>query len=142
MTLQEAKHILETASPRDVIIRGAIKVILTALPDDPEPYRPQAQKRAEEILAAIAKKVDGLNPFKERTRLRKITVWRYAVWHQLRLEGYSCTQIGRATGYDHSTIYWGDRRITDWLSIHDYETMQVWSIVQDILKADADERND
>lgn len=142
MTLQEAKHILETASPRDIVIREAIKVILTALPDDPEPYRPQAQKRAEEILAAIAKEMDGLNPFKERTRLRKITVWRYAVWHQLRLEGYSCTQIGRATGYDHSTIYWGDRRITDWLSIHDYETMQVWRIVQDILKADADERND
>ena len=142
MTLQEAKHILETASPRDIVIREAIKVILTALPDDSEPYRPQAQKRAEEILAAIAKEMDGLNPFKERTRLRKITVWRYAVWHQLRLEGYSCTQIGRATGYDHSTIYWGDRRITDWLSIHDYETMQVWRIVQDILKADADERND
>ena len=133
MTLHEARHTLEAANPRDAAIRQAIKVVLTALPDDPEPYRPEVLKRADGILAAIARERNGFNPFQERTRLRKITVWRYAVWHQLRLEGYSCTQIGRATGYDHSTVYWGDRRITDWLSVHDFETMRVWRTLQEII---------
>lgn len=134
MTLHEARHTLEVANPRDAAIRQAIKVVLTALPNDPEPYRPEVLKRADGILAAIARERNGFNPFRERTRLRKITVWRYAVWHQLRLEGYSCTQIGRATGYDHSTVYWGDRRITDWLSVHDFETMRVWRTIQEIIE--------
>lgn len=134
MTLHEARHILEAATPRDAAIRQAIKVVLTALPNDPEPYRPEVLKRADGILAAIARERNGFNPFRERTRLRKITVWRYAVWHQLRLEGYSCTQIGRATGYDHSTVYWGDRRITDWLSVHDFDTMRVWRTLQEIIE--------
>lgn len=65
MTLHEARHTLEVANPRDAAIRQAIKVVLTALPDDPEPYRPQAQKRADAILAAIARQKDGFNPFKD-----------------------------------------------------------------------------
>ena len=134
MTLHEARHTLEVANPRDAAIRQAIKVVLTALPDDPEPYRPQAQKRADAILAAIARQKDGFNPFKERSREQKYTLWRYAVWHQMRLEGYSFTQIGRATGYDHSTAYWGERRFTDWLSVHDYETTKTWKELQEIIE--------
>ena len=134
MTLHEARHTLEAANPRDAAIRQAIKVVLTALPDDPEPYRPQAQKRADAILAAIARQKDGFNPFKERTREQKYTLWRYAVWHQMRLEGYSFTQIGRATGYDHSTAYWGERRFTDWLSVHDYETTKTWKELREIIE--------
>ena len=133
MTLHEARHALEAANPRDVAIREAIKVVLDYLPSDPEPYRPQAQKRAEAILAAIATEMDGFNPFKERSRLQRFTMWRYAIWHQLRLEGYSCVQIGRATGYDHSTAFWGDRRFADWLEIHDYAATKTWNALQGII---------
>lgn len=126
MTLHEARHTLEVANPRDAAIRQAIRVVLANLPEDPEPYRPALDRRVEAILAALADKMDGFNPFKERTRLKKFTGWRYAVWHQLRMEGYSCTQIGRATGYDHSTVWWGDRRLTDWLEVRDYEAVKMW----------------
>lgn len=131
MTLQEARHVLESAKPRDAVLRQAIRVALTALPDDPETYRPAVVRRYEDMLERLAAAMDGFNPFKERTRLRNVTVWRYAIYHQLRLEGYSCTQIGRATGYDHSTVWWGDARITDWLEVRDYDTVKVW---RDFLK--------
>mgnify|MGYP002518429448 CR=1 FL=1 len=131
MTLQEARHVLESAKPRDAVLRQAIRVALTALPDDPETYRPAVVRRYEDMLERLAAAMDGFNPFKERTRLRNVTVWRYAIYHQLRLEGYSCTQIGRATGYDHSTVWWGDARITDWLDVRDYDTVKVW---RDFLK--------
>lgn len=126
MTLQEARNVLATVNPRDAVLRKAIRVMLEAVPEDPEPYRPALDRRVEAILAALADKMDGFNPFRERTRLQRFTMWRYAIWHHLRLEGYSCTQIGRATGYDHSTVWWGDRRLTDWLEVRDYEAVKMW----------------
>lgn len=132
MTLHEARHTLEVANPRDAAIRQAIRVVLANLPEDPEPYRPAVNKRVTCILSQLEHALD-FNPFKERTRLKKFTGWRYAVWHQLRMEGYSCTQIGRATGYDHSTVFWGDRRFCDWLEIHDYDTVNLWRQFNEII---------
>ena len=132
MTLHEARHTLEVANPRDAAIRQAIRVVLANLPEDPEPYRPAVNKRVVCILSQLEHALD-FNPFKERTRLKKFTGWRYAVWHQLRMEGYSCTQIGRAKGYDHSTVFWGDRRFCDWLEIHDYDTVKLWRQFNEII---------
>jgi len=119
--------------PEPKEIGEAIDVAIANLPEDPEPYRPQVQKRVEYILACLSSQLDGFNPFCERRRVQKYTLWRYAVWHKLRMEGYSCVMIGRATGYDHSTVFWGNRRFCDWLEVGDYTVIKVWKELEDIL---------
>ena len=120
---------MAAANPRDAVLRKAIKVMLEAVPEDPEPYRPALDRRVEAILSALADKMDGFNPFRERTRLQRFTMWRYAIWHRLRLEGYSCTQIGRATGYDHSTVSWGVANARALVNLGDNLYTEVWNKV-------------
>ena len=80
-------------------------------------------------ICADVRKAKGIDPFNGRRDTVAIQ-WRQAIVTQLRREGYSLHQIGRATCYSHSTVLYHVGRVNDALGGYDPELLDVWRELQ------------
>lgn len=149
MTLAEARKTLEQH-----------KAWMQSSVDDPEPERPENEKVYEALDIAIGvlpketktrapahawikrlgdefKGRYGLDPF-NRSRSEENVAARQCVFLFLREEGYTCLEIGKATGYDHSTISFGCKQARDGLDIRDDVICQAWRRLLSILDKNLD----
>lgn len=138
MTLTEARKVLERynnwrkydgpleqspTQPEPKEIGEAIDVAIEILPK--ESTRPSAEERLLEIRMAIKGLID-YDPFLERRRYRTGVTWRNCAYLQMRKEGYTFEEIGKASGYDHSTIFAGCAKLHQYLEIGDAITRSVY----------------
>lgn len=137
MTLTEARRVFERYgdAPLDDDLKEAIMVAMTVLPEDSP--RKTASQRLSEIRQGIRETFDGFDPFAKRTRIREDAIWRQAVYRQMNMEGYSLSEIARASGYNHATVLFGCRQTANGLDIGDYETKVVWRRLIEIAKNDS-----
>ncbi len=117
MTLTEARRVFDRYkdTPLDDDLKEAIMVAMTVLPNDV--MRKNASQRFSEIREGIINSLDGFDPFRNRSRDQYVVFWRHAVFYKMKLEGYSYTEIGAATGYHHTTVLFGSSNISYYLSI-------------------------
>lgn len=147
MTLSEARKILvrynawrrydgpleqTPTQPEPKEIGEAIDLAISVLPEDSP--RKTASQRLAEIRQGIREAFDGFDPFLKRTRVREDAIWRQAVYWQMKLEGYSLSEIARASGYNHTTVLFGCRQTADGLDTGEPETKVVWRRLTEIAK--------
>ena len=132
MTLTEARKTLERYRPTipDDELGEAIDTAISALPR--ESARPSARERLGQIRAAILD-TKGFDPFGTRKRDREMATWRQCVWIVLRREGYTTTEIGKVSGYNHATVYWGVSRLRGYLACGDRLSLAIWQDFSDIM---------
>ena len=131
MTLTEARKILER---NHNLFHGelgeAIDAAISVLPYEMR-ERPTVKKRLAEMLYSFTK-AEIPDPF-NRKRFGDIVIYRQCIFYALRKEGYTYDEIGKATGYDHSTVFWGKRRISNGLDVRDRQTVKVWNEVSEAI---------
>lgn len=94
------------------------------------PSRPSCRERFMTICSDV-QKVTGFDPFNaDRHRDTVSVYWRQVIVTQLREEGYTLHQIGRAAGYSHSTVCYHVGRVNDALNGYDPELLDVWKELQ------------
>lgn len=129
MTLTEARKILEKFQggydTDPDAVHEAIALVITVLPKSKG--RPTARERLDHIRGVITDAKDGFDPFAKRTRERECVTWRNCVYLLLRKEGYSFSEIGKAAGYDHSTVLAGCAALRGFLDTKDTLTADVWN---------------
>lgn len=133
MTLTEARKTLERFrqdTPLNPELGEAIDTAISALPR--ESARPSAGERLGQIRAAILD-AKGFDPFGTRKRDREMATWRQCVWIVLRREGYTTTEIGKVSGYNHATVYWGVSRLRGYLACGDRLSLAIWQDFSDIM---------
>lgn len=123
MTLTEARKILGDYHPHEKKVREALKTAIAVLPKD-EP-KPACDERLQYYISLIQDN-KGFNPFQNRSRNVNAVAWRRTVFLRLRQENYTLHEIGRATGYDHSTIISACKSLEDYLTIGDPTTTRIW----------------
>ena len=103
---------------------GQYKVAVTFETENPV-TRPSAADR----LAAVRSKLadHGLDPFKDKSRKMMAVAMRQCVFLMLRREGYTQRELGDASGYDHSTVSWGEAHARDLVNIGDDLYTPVWN---------------
>ena len=133
MTLTEARRVFDRYkdTPLDDDLKEAIGVAMTVLLE--ERPRKTASQRLAEIRQGIRETFDGFDPFCNRSRMKGDVIWRQAVFQQMRIEGYMLSEIAKASGYNHATVYFGCCQTTDGLDIGDYETKTVWGRLTEIV---------
>lgn len=89
--------------------------------------RPTCRERFYAIIGMVSRGKDGFNPFQLRERGRVAVCWRQAVWRMLAREGYHTTEIGRVSGYDHATVWWGIRRLDNYIETGDLLAINTWN---------------
>lgn len=137
MTLTEARKVLERyrnwrgnnwpdegSIPHPDEVDEAIDIAISVLPDHVS--RPTARERLEEIREKI-RVAKGFDPFEYKNRDRDLVAWRYCAYYQLRKEGYTFGQIGRASGYDHATVIHAYQTLRDYLETKDWITTTIWN---------------
>lgn len=132
MTLTEARKTLERYRPTipDDELGEAIDTAISVLPR--ESARPSAGERLGQIREAILD-AKGFDPFGTRKRDREMATWRQCVWIVLRREGYTTTEIGKVSGYNHATVYWGVSRLRGYLACGDRLSLAIWQDFSDIM---------
>lgn len=125
MTLTDARKILERFKPDSQLVKEAIDLALSQLPVPESP--PEIDKRFNELKIAIKVAKDGYDPFEDRSRDVTNVTWRGCVFYQMRNEGYSYSQIGKISGYNHSTIIWSYNHFRQYLEINDHNTIKIWN---------------
>ena len=124
MTLTEVRKILEDYHPKSKKVREALEVIVPMLPT--EPPKPTAKQRLNELRIIIQENNEGFDPFASRDKKYTTVSWRNCVFYQLRKEGYSLNERGRATGYDHSTVCTSCKKFEGYIQTKDYITTNTW----------------
>lgn len=144
MTLTEARKILEQhlawcrscvddpepPKPDSNDLYKAIEVAISALPKD------SARLTARERLNAIRRVIletEGFDPFETRSRDPNLVCWRQCVWLLLTREGYRSVELSRASAYDHSTMWWGIRRLQGYLDCGDKAAVATWEELNRII---------
>ena len=98
------------------------------------PPRQSCRSRLACICADV-QKAHGFHPFNGfRYRDTVSVYWRQVIVTQLRKEGYSLHQIGRATNYSHSTVCYHVGRVEDALKGYDPELLDVWRELQQAIE--------
>lgn len=128
MTLTEAREILSGNK-----VREALELLISVLPA--EPTRESALERAKELRTMI-KDAKGFDPFAVKFKDRELVVWRNCVFYQLRKEGYTFGEIGRATGYNHSSIIHAYQTLGGYLEMGDRIATDIWKEYLGITQAD------
>lgn len=124
MTLTEARKTLETyriTTPMDDELGEAIDTAITALPRESGRLPVGERLRVITDMLTDAK----VNPFQAKKRDLESVIWRRCVWGKLRDEGYGVSEIGKACGYNHSTVYIGVSRLRECLAIGDRPSMAI-----------------
>ena len=103
---------------------GQYKIAVTFETEDPA-TRPTAAERVAKVRADLER--HGLDPFKDKSRRMKTVAMRHCVFLMLRREGYTQRELGDATGYDHSTVSWGEAHARDLVNICDSLYTEVWN---------------
>ena len=139
MTLTQARKVLEDYQawriyegpvgqgpimPRFETITEALDTAIAQLPEGS--IRKSVSERLNAILCALYEAKDGFNPFQERRRDRVSVCWRQCIWRKLILEGYHTVEVGKATGYDHASIWYGIQRLDDYLTLGDPLAVNTW----------------
>lgn len=103
---------------------GQYKVAISFCPPEPERRMPAADR-----VAIVRDRLGsrGLDPFKDRRRTEMLVAMRHCVFLMLRREGYTQRELGDATGYDHSTVSWGEAHARDLVNIGDSLYTEVWN---------------
>ena len=132
MTLTEARKTLERYRPTipDDDLGEAIDTAISVLPKDTS--RPTAKERFNAIRRIILD-VEGFDPFETRSRDPRLVCWRQCVWLLMAQEGYRSTEMERASGYDHATMWWGVRRLRDYLACGDRAAIAIWEELNRII---------
>lgn len=124
MTLTEARRTLERY--RDTVdgeLAEAVETAINALPR--ESGRLSAEERLRQIRETLAE-ARGIDPFGVRKRGWENVTLRQCAWILLRNEGYTTSEIGKACGYDHATVYMGVARLKGYLASGDRPSIAVW----------------
>lgn len=118
MTLPQARTILEcyltqleNCEPSLHTPDGLAEAIRMAVATLP---RPVSVKTAAERLAEIRETIEsreGIDPFRGRSRDARVAALRHCVFRLMMVEGYTSVEIGKASGYDHATVLWGNWRV-------------------------------
>lgn len=119
MTLTEARKTLERYRSRaelDGELKEAIDVVMPMLPN--RTRRPSAIARVRDIRERI-QEAEGIDPFMAKSRDRDMVCWRQCVWRQMRGEGYTLMEIGKASGYNHATVLMGIRCLSEYIETGD-----------------------
>ena len=95
--------------------------------------RPSCADRFSEIRRRM-KSALGEDPFGTRRRDRVTVCRRQCVWRFLVREGYHSVEIGKVTGYDHSTIWWGVSRLDGYIEAGDWLSVSEWNELKEIMK--------
>lgn len=103
---------------------GQYKIAVTFETEDPT-TRPTAAERVAKVRADLER--HGLDPFKDKSRRMMTVAMRHCVFLMLRREGYTQKELGDATGYDHSTVSWGEAHARDLVNIGDSLYTKVWN---------------
>ena len=105
---------------------GQYKVAISFYPPEPERRMPVADR-----VAIVRDRLGsrGLDPFRDRRRTEMLVATRQCVFLMLRLEGYTQKEIGKATGYDHSTISCGSSHARSLVNLGDSLYRDVWNKV-------------
>ena len=132
MTLTEARKTLERYRPTipDDELGEAIDTAISVLPKDTS--RPTAKERLNAIRRIILD-VEGFDPFETRSRDPRLVCWRQCVWLLMAQEGYRSTEMAQASGYDHATMWWGVRRLRDYLACGDRAAIATWEELNRII---------
>lgn len=105
---------------------GQYRVLVTFETEDPA-TRPTAEERVAKVRADLER--HGLDPFADKSRRMMAVAMRHCVFLMLRREGYTQRELGDATGYDHSTVSWGESQARDLISMGDSLYTRVWNKV-------------
>ena len=142
MTLPQARVILEnyltqleTCEPSLHTPEGlgeALRLAISTLPK--ERRRETAKDRLDQYIATIKLAKGGFDPFADKTRDRRFVCWRQCVWLLLARAGFMHTEIARATGYDHATVWWGISRLKGYLAQGDYLAVAIWNEITSIIR--------
>lgn len=103
---------------------GQYKVLVTFETEEPQ-MRPSAEDRLAKVRADLER--HGLDPFADKSRRMMSVAMRQCVFLMLRREGYTQKELGDATGYDHSTVSWGEAHARTLINIGDTMYNMVWS---------------
>lgn len=103
---------------------GQYKIAVTFETEDPT-TRPTAEERVAKVRADLDR--HGLDPFKDKSRRMKTVAMRHCVFLMLRREGYTQKELGDATGYDHSTVSWGEANARALVNLGDSLYTQMWN---------------
>ncbi len=71
---------------------------------------------------------------KTRTRQRVLVIYRQCIFKMARDMGYGLAKIGGHFGYDHATVLYANRNITDLISSKDKQVLRVLTKLQDELE--------
>lgn len=124
MNLTEARKIFEGRRPKaDPELRSAMDAVIPILPSGGT--RPPVGERLRQIRGLIHE-ARGFDPFGSRGRDWDSVTWRQCVWITLREEGYGPSEIGKASGYSHSTVYLGLSRLRALLACGDMLSVAIW----------------
>lgn len=132
MTLTEARKTLERYRPTipDDELGKAIDTAISVLPKDTS--RPTAKERLNAIRRIILD-VEGFDPFETRSRDPRLVCWRQCVWLLMANEGYRSVEMAKASAYDHATMWWGVRRLRDYLACGDRAAIATWEELNRII---------
>ena len=132
MTLTEARKTLERYRPTipDDELGEAIDTAISVLPKDTS--RPTAKERLNAIRRIILD-VEGFDPFETRSRDPRLVSWRQCVWLLMANEGYRSVEMAKASAYDHATMWWGVRRLRDYLACGDRAAIATWEELNRII---------
>ena len=95
--------------------------------------RPSCADRFREIRELV-EAAKGEDPFGTRKRDRVTVCRRQCIWRLLVREGYHSVEIGKVTGYDHSTIWWGVSRLDGYIEAGDWLSVTEWNELKEIVK--------
>lgn len=126
-TLERFGKNRENSLPDDVC--EAIETVTALLPRIPE--LPPIQRRYDELRDSV-KQVSGID-IKDKKRDAVTVIWRRCVWYMLFKEGYSLSDIGRVSGFNHATVIVGLRRHADYMQTNDYQTRKIWNVFSTII---------
>lgn len=134
MTLTEARETLEkhreTPIPDD--LRDALDTVIPLLPK--ARLREPASSRLNTIRNRMAS-ATGHDPFASKSRDRNDVIARQCVWYRMKqMEGYNPSDIGRASGYNHSTVLFGVEQVQAGFDVRDKDIKNAWETLLEALK--------
>ena len=144
MTLAEARKTLEEQltwmrssydepepqRPDSDTLYEAMEIAISTLPK--EKGRVTAEQRLTQIEDAIIKE-EGFNPFASKSRNCNIVSWRQCIFLVMERDGYTYSQIGKAAGFDHTTIIWGAKKMEGYIQSGDRLAVDTWKRLNEIL---------
>lgn len=129
MTLSEARTILAKLDVDDPDVKEAIGIAVSILPSTPA--RKSTSERLDEIVMKI-KEHGKTDPF-DRSRNSASVLRRQCIFKRLRGEGYMLSEIARASGYDHATVWFGCNQVQNGLDTNDRIVKNTWNELNEIL---------